>query len=376
MSRMKQYGFALASIVLSTFFGLAIAEVSVRLLYLQNPWTIRNFTADPVNQQHSNFAIRYDPVLGYIARPEYRDGVNFTHGIMGIRLNYFLGPNDSTPPLRTGGILAVGDSFVYGSEVKEDESWPAQLEKILGVVVNNGGAGGYGFDQAVLRAEQLMDVVHPEMIIVGCIPNCTGRNEFSVNTGLVKPYFDIVEGKLELKNTPIPEYRPTSHHIGRLRSILGYSYAIEWAAERLGLKDVWQIQRYETVQVHNRGAEVNCLLWRRLQAEAGPRNIKLALVAQYSGPQIPDGSDNTREVSHTEDWLNCAKEAGFVVVDSYPVLRQLNAENKEAFWNLWVQEPYDTAGRHTGHMSAAGNRFTAELLAQAIRSELPDAVKQ
>ena len=33
--------------------------------------------------------------------------------------------------LRTGGILAVGDSFTAGSEVHDHESWPAQLERML-----------------------------------------------------------------------------------------------------------------------------------------------------------------------------------------------------------------------------------------------------
>ena len=51
-------------------------------------------------------------------------------------------------------ILAVGDSFTFGDEVKDDETWPAHLQQLLGRRVLNAGVSGYGFDQIVLRAEK------------------------------------------------------------------------------------------------------------------------------------------------------------------------------------------------------------------------------
>ena len=50
-------------------------------------------------------------------------------------------------------ILAVGDSYTYGEEVGENDSWPAQLQRIKNQRVLNAGVSGYGFDQSVLRAE-------------------------------------------------------------------------------------------------------------------------------------------------------------------------------------------------------------------------------
>ena len=52
-------------------------------------------------------------------------------------------------------ILAVGDSFTFGDEVNDGQTWPAQLQLLTGRRVLNGGVSGYGFDQIVLRAEQL-----------------------------------------------------------------------------------------------------------------------------------------------------------------------------------------------------------------------------
>lgn len=44
-----------------------------------------------------------------------------------------------------------GDSFTYGSEVKDSEAWSNLLAKRLQCRVNNYGVPGYGTDQAVLR---------------------------------------------------------------------------------------------------------------------------------------------------------------------------------------------------------------------------------
>ena len=66
-------------------------------------------------------------------------------------------------------ILTVGDSYTYGDEVRDEEAWPAQLQRIMGRPVLNGGVTGYGFDQTVLRAEQLVDRHNPSVVIVGFI---------------------------------------------------------------------------------------------------------------------------------------------------------------------------------------------------------------
>jgi hypothetical protein len=90
-------------------------------------------------------------MIGYINAPHRRSGESFTTGEMGVRLSRTLQAGEPSPSLPTGGVLAVGDSFVFGSEANDNESWPAYLEHELGIPVVNGGTGGYGYDQAVMR---------------------------------------------------------------------------------------------------------------------------------------------------------------------------------------------------------------------------------
>src|SRR5260370_1132446 len=75
-------------------------------------------------------------------------------------------PADATdgPP-----VLATGDSYTQGDEVDNDHTWPAQLQGLLRRRTINAGVAAYGFDQIVLRTEQLVPVVRPGLIVLGFI---------------------------------------------------------------------------------------------------------------------------------------------------------------------------------------------------------------
>src|SRR5205085_1024503 len=106
----------------------------------------------------------HDDRLGYAPRPGYV-GPGLTIDGDALRATGAC-PADATsiPP-----ILAVGDSYTFGDDVTDLQSWPAQLQRLTGRRVLNGGVSGYGFDQIVLRAEQLAAVHKPAVIVVSCI---------------------------------------------------------------------------------------------------------------------------------------------------------------------------------------------------------------
>ena len=90
-------------------------------------------------------------------------------------------------------ILAVGNSFTFGEEVNDAETWPAHLAALAGRRVLNAGVSGYGFDQIVLRAEELAPRYKPAAIVVGFIADDIRRTEMRRLWGAEKPYFDIAE---------------------------------------------------------------------------------------------------------------------------------------------------------------------------------------
>jgi hypothetical protein len=68
-------------------------------------------------------------------------------------------------------IAVVGDSFTFGLEVRYENTWPHQLERMLGpeFQVLNFGVDGYGVDQAYLRYRRDGLAWRPEIVILGVI---------------------------------------------------------------------------------------------------------------------------------------------------------------------------------------------------------------
>ncbi len=362
----------LALVGVSLAICFAGAEIALRLAYLKDdPWIWRNFTVEPVDQVRANLGvIDYDPLVGYVPTAMMWDGSNAS-GAMGERLNYLPETRPETLPMPpTGGIVAVGDSFTYGSEVGQDETWEAYLEKLIDVPVINFGAGGYGLDQAVLRAEQVVETLKPRAIIFSFIPNGTTRNEFSNNGGLMKSFFGVEDGELALHNVPVPEYRPRARHIGYIRRLFGQFYTPYWLSDRVGLRHRWLVYEHEYVVEHRNGIEVSCLLMGRLADLAEAHDTKVIVLAQYGGIQV-SGIDNSRQDQKVEDTLRCAQENGLGVMDSYDGLLAVFEERPAEFWNFYVRQKHDT-DINTGHMSPSGNLWTAEFIADMLRQNHPE----
>ena len=93
----------------------------------------------------------YDPELGW-DNPRGRTSVNRACGQRTVTATYLDDRSRLTPGM-TGepALLAFGDSFTRGDGVDDDETYPAQLSRLLGRRVVNHGVGGYGPVQAVLK---------------------------------------------------------------------------------------------------------------------------------------------------------------------------------------------------------------------------------
>src|SRR4029453_14982379 len=104
----------------------------------------------------------HDPALGHVPRTGYA-AAGTTIAADGLRRS---GEQVAGAPLPAGG-----GPFTYGDEVNDGQTWPAQLQLLTGRRVLNAGVSGYGFDQIVLRAEQLAAKYKPSAIVVTFIPD-------------------------------------------------------------------------------------------------------------------------------------------------------------------------------------------------------------
>jgi hypothetical protein len=97
----------------------------------------------------------YDPVVGWDNRAA--DRVE-SESCNGRRVFETTRPDRAriTPPLETGSlVIALGDSYTFGKEVNDEETWPWQLSERLGMPVRNHGVPGYSPVQAALKLERL-----------------------------------------------------------------------------------------------------------------------------------------------------------------------------------------------------------------------------
>jgi hypothetical protein len=157
----------------------------------------------PNHLQHIDI---YHPVRGWTLMPNLRhvqlpDGTVVSSNSRGIR-----GTKEYTydKPADVVRILTVGDSFTFGEQVRDDQTWSYYLQNLLpGSEVLNFGIHGYGQDQMLLYLKEEGIKYHPDIVILGFVALDMDRNLVSFRD-YAKPRFVLDGARLVLTNTPIP----------------------------------------------------------------------------------------------------------------------------------------------------------------------------
>ena len=270
--------------------------------------------------------------------------------LSGLRGNGGTAPPDSSAP-----IVATGDSYTYGEEVSDTETWPAHLERRLSRPVLNSGVSSYGFDQTVLRAEILAEERKPAAIVVALIADDIRRTEMSRMWGAEKPYFDFAGDGLVLRNVPVPPRPEPRVTLTFWQRTLGHSFLFDFILRRLDLLYDWF---GDHVRVHpaGDGERIACLLTQRLVELQKQSAVPVLLLAQYDPVVWQDAAFAAEQRRMTGNLLRCAAERGLATFDSFDTLAAYSAEAKRLYL-LW-------------HMSSDGNRLMAELVAGALAGKL------
>lgn len=338
--RKKRFLFALITVGLSLVVGMLGLELFLRLLAGE-----LFFWGDVRGGGHElveGTPAQYDRDLGYIPRTgthKWPSGWSATIDSLNLRSNG-AGEKPEGRPL-----LAVGDSFTFGEEVNDDETWPAYLEHLLGEPVLNAGVFGYGFDQIALRAERLIPRYKPGKVIIAVISGDVDRCEYSYLYAW-KPYFDIDgEGMLKRFNSPVPELeRPGS----ALWSAAGYSFLARAIFQRL-VPDWWLLEGLK--KEHDSGREVAARLLTRL-CEVSRANGAEPVLLTLRGRR--------EDMSNIQELVSHARGIGLPVIDLATEITKELEEDPEKKSELFARK---------GHLSPQGNSLVAGRIAAVLTGQ-------
>lgn len=153
---------------------------------------------------------RHHPVRGWTLAPDLLDlpvfdGKRLSSNSRGLR-----GVREHAVPKPVGQlrIAVFGDSFTFGEDVGDEETFAYQVERLLtasgtAAEVLNFGVHGYGHDQMLLYLRETLPLYQPDVVLVGYVSDDSLRN-LTTFRDYAKPRFRLREGKLLLEGTPVP----------------------------------------------------------------------------------------------------------------------------------------------------------------------------
>ncbi|HWX25079.1 MAG TPA: SGNH/GDSL hydrolase family protein, partial [Vicinamibacteria bacterium] len=122
---------------------------------------------------------QYHPTRGWALSPSLRDRGVFGDRVLNTNSKGIRGSREypyAKPPGKTR-VLVFGDSFTFGEEVSDEETYAAALGRALpDTDVLNMGVHGYGHDQMLLYFEEEGRKYASDVVLIGFLPYDMERN--------------------------------------------------------------------------------------------------------------------------------------------------------------------------------------------------------
>lgn len=339
----------LALVVGSVLLALVVLEVVCRLW--RGPEALLHWSNIVLDERKATRAagdgrLMYHSRMGFVGRPGYA-GVGVTHDTEGLRIV----PSAPGTTLADPPLLAVGDSYAYGDEVSDGETWLALVQTRLGRRAINAGVSGYGLDQIVLQAERLAGDLKPAALVLVFIAEDLRRSEMRRVWGAEKPWFELADGKLQPRNVPVPQPPDPATTLDLWQRLFGWSVLVDAVLRHKGWQYEWSIDHARALP-RGTAEALACPLLRRV-ARLG---VPTLVVAEYD-PYVWKSADYAREQRRLSALvLDCARAAGLGTLDLFDAIDE--AVRREGYAAIF----------RTSHPGPAGHALAADRIADALQS--------
>ena len=307
---------------------------------------------------------KYDPDLGWVNEPDvyipdmYGPGVYLRTNAQGFRNNHDI---TTAVPDGKARIICSGDSFTLGFGVDDAHTWCellSSLEPRLETV--NMGQGGYGVDQAYLWYKRDAAKIGHQAQLLAFITDDFNRMGPDSFTGYAKPVLEVENGRLVVKNVPVPKQNsfvlwitPRIERLWHLRT----TEFVHRALLKIGAATIDQPQPRQREQ-NEKTQKVLRMIFEDLKCLNEQRSSTLVLV------YFPEIS----ELNGTppREWIDFLEgESRSLGIPLINLFREFQSLPADEIANLYIPygHPEYPGG---GHLSNLGN----ELAARAIHDKL------
>ena len=341
----------------SVLFTFILVEVAARI-YLRDA-SFGKRLSDASNLLHSAYPAAFDPTLGWIPKAGFSGkqnvwGTEVTILPTALRSNGNAAPDLPVHP----SVVTVGDSFTFGDEVSDQETWPAALEASAKVKVYNGGVFGYAVDQAALRASRLRTQFSPDMIIFAVTPDDIIQTQLSERTGIKKPFYSVTSGGgLKLEGVPVPS--PDEYRASQFENFLKEQSSRSVLINKLMLRvfpEWWLYGRWSEKLEQTNPDIVSCSVIASEAAKSLTANEAFMVLVQYPKEWL----DDAQQVQRIGRLETCLSGHNIPILDMREPLKHEQMCSPDDFAKFY--SPI------RGHMTKLGNAFTASLLLPAVEA--------
>jgi hypothetical protein len=196
----------ISMLLISLFLILLIFEIVLRVFFpIYAPVTKRNHSNVELMEYNSRFGwLHKKDLCTWIETSEYSTSIS-------LNVNYLRGKlYKYEKPEGLKRILVLGDSFVFGLGVNDNETFSVKLEEMFNLAgfktdVINMGVNGFGTDQEFLFLRDEGFKYSPDIVVCFLfVGNDIRENSKDSQYGKFKPYFTLDNNKLRLNNYPVP----------------------------------------------------------------------------------------------------------------------------------------------------------------------------
>ncbi len=220
-------------------------------------------------------------------------------------------------PKKSGRIICSGDSFTFGDQVNNSETWPACIQRQLSIKVDNAGVSGYGVIQSVLRIKQASKLHSYRLSILSIlVGNDILRDQLIYRSGFPKPFLTKHNGVVSYNSPPQPPYAVGSKYnrawmnSATLELIFKNSILGNYAIKKLNLNEA-NLNKLAQEPAN----KIEILQWVLKEYRSLPIPKKIILL-QYNSHGI-----NSLAAVHERELIKReAEKFGIDVIDTYNVL--------------------------------------------------------